>query len=108
MNCFLGVGIVWTGTYQSSPSDRLAGEPLRIVLSATNPQGNFDNVHLTTVHAAGTLGPVILPSGIVPIDSSVDTVQCGEWVSIFGSNLASKVESWDGSFNFSWRQQSCN
>jgi uncharacterized protein (TIGR03437 family) len=45
-----------------------------------------------------SLAPAIAPGGIVPIDSSVSTIQPGEWVSIFGVNLASASASWTGNF----------
>jgi hypothetical protein len=32
--------------------------------------------------------PSITPGGIVPIYSTVSTIQPGEWVSIYGTNLA--------------------
>lgn len=42
--------------------------------------------------------PSILPDGIVPVGSTSTTIQPGEWVSIYGTNLASKTESWAGDF----------
>jgi uncharacterized protein (TIGR03437 family) len=40
----------------------------------------------------------ITSGGIVPVDSSVNTIQPGEWVSIFGMNLASSTVTWIGNF----------
>jgi hypothetical protein len=34
--------------------------------------------------------------GIVPVDGSSTTIHHGEWVSIFGSNLASGTATWNG------------
>lgn len=45
--------------------------------------------------------PSITPGGIVPVDSTVNTIQSGEWVSIYGSNLASSTVSWNGNFPMS-------
>jgi uncharacterized protein (TIGR03437 family) len=42
--------------------------------------------------------PSITPGGIVPVDSTVGTIQPGEWVSIYGANLASVVATWTGHF----------
>ena len=42
--------------------------------------------------------PVISPGGVVPLDSSVNTIQTGEWASIYGINLASSPASWSGNF----------
>jgi uncharacterized protein (TIGR03437 family) len=50
----LGGWTTWTGTYTSSASDPLAGQALKIVLGATAPQGDFDNVRLTATPASGT------------------------------------------------------
>jgi hypothetical protein len=36
-----------------------------------------------------SLAPSITPGGIVPIDSTASTIQSGQWVSIYGVNLAS-------------------
>ncbi len=45
-----------------------------------------------------TSAPSITPGGIVPIFGNVNTIQSGEWVSIFGVNLAGSVATWNGTF----------
>ena len=42
--------------------------------------------------------PSITPGGVVPVGSAVSTIQSGEWVSIYGSNLAGSAFAWDGNF----------
>ncbi len=42
--------------------------------------------------------PTVNASGIVPVFSTVSTVQPGEWVSIYGTNLASADATWTGNF----------
>lgn len=42
--------------------------------------------------------PSILSGGIVPVYSSSTTIQAGEWVSIFGTNLAAASATWTGNF----------
>ena len=42
--------------------------------------------------------PSITPGGIVPVASSAGIVQPGEWVSIYGANLASGTATWTGRF----------
>jgi uncharacterized protein (TIGR03437 family) len=42
--------------------------------------------------------PSISPGGIVPLDSTKSTIQPGEWVSIWGRNLASGTTIWSGDF----------
>jgi uncharacterized protein (TIGR03437 family) len=46
----------------------------------------------------GTNAPSITPGRIVPIFSNVNTIQPGEWVSVFGMNLASSTGSSNGTF----------
>ena len=41
---------------------------------------------------------VHLPRGTVPVYSSSNTIQPGEWVSIYGSNLANGNATWSGNF----------
>jgi uncharacterized protein (TIGR03437 family) len=45
-----------------------------------------------------SLAPSITPGGIVPNDGSVSTIQAGEWVSIYGVNLAAAPTTWTGNF----------
>jgi uncharacterized protein (TIGR03437 family) len=45
--------------------------------------------------------PSITPGGIVPIDGTAARIQPGEWVSIFGANLASSAATWNGDFPIS-------
>ena len=45
-----------------------------------------------------TLAVSITPGGVVPIYSSATTIQAGEWISIYGKNLATRVEIWNGDF----------
>jgi uncharacterized protein (TIGR03437 family) len=53
----LGGWTTWTGTYQSGASDPLAGQALKIVLGSTSPQGDFDNVQLTSAPVASLPPP---------------------------------------------------
>ncbi len=40
----------------------------------------------------------IVPGGVVPIYGTQSTIQAGEWISIYGSNLASGTQGWSGNF----------
>lgn len=42
--------------------------------------------------------PTVTTGGVVPVFSTVSTVQPGEWISIFGTNLASGTATWSGNF----------
>lgn len=49
--------------------------------------------------ASGTgSAPAITPGGVVPVGSTVPIVQPGEWVAIYGNNLASTTATWNGNF----------
>jgi uncharacterized protein (TIGR03437 family) len=50
-------------------------------------------------HAALPAGPPsITPAGVVPLFSKATTIQAGEWVSIYGKNLAGSAVTWNGDF----------
>lgn len=49
-----------------------------------------------TEQASGV--PSISPNGIVPLYGTINTIQPGEWITIYGANLASDAEIWNGDF----------
>jgi uncharacterized protein (TIGR03437 family) len=49
-------------------------------------------------HASPAPAPTISAGGVVPLFGTVSTIQPGEWVSIYGSNLAGGNATWDGDF----------
>lgn len=48
--------------------------------------------------AGSAAWPAVGAGGVVPVDSPANTIQPGEWASIYGTNLASSTLAWDGSF----------
>ena len=56
---------------------------------------NLASAKLFTI---GEPSPSIMPGGVVPVASPVGTIQAGEWVAIYGSNLASGTANWTGTF----------
>ncbi|MGO9094620.1 MAG: kelch repeat-containing protein [Bryobacteraceae bacterium] len=48
--------------------------------------------------APAAAAPSISPGGVVPVDSTVATIQPGEWISIYGANFASSTVTWNGNF----------
>jgi uncharacterized protein (TIGR03437 family) len=48
--------------------------------------------------APNALSPSIAPSGVVPLASTVPTIQSGSWTSIYGTNLAASAVTWNGNF----------
>jgi uncharacterized protein (TIGR03437 family) len=63
-----------------------------------NPTGLIVELSGTGTLAATGPPPTITAGGIVPVDSPVAIVQSGEWVSIYGTNLASSTLTWNGDF----------
>ena len=56
------------------------------------------NLASTNVLKISEPSPSINSGGVVPVASPVGTIQAGEWVSIYGNNLASGTASWTGTF----------
>lgn len=73
---------------------------VRLAMARQDSNARFSNgVGVKFVHAnQAQVAPSISPGGVVPLDSTVGTIQPGEWVSIFGSNLASATAVWNGDF----------
>jgi uncharacterized protein (TIGR03437 family) len=42
--------------------------------------------------------PSVPQGGVVPVYSSLNTIQAGSWISIYGTNLAAATEVWKGDF----------
>ena len=55
-------------------------------------------VHPKARQATAPGPPSVFAGGIVPLYSHVNTIQPGEWVSIYGNNLAAAAVNWDGNF----------
>ncbi len=69
------------------------------IVASTGPLSA--SASLTVITSLSSGAPSIAPGGIVPVDSTVPIIQPGEWVSIYGSNLASSTVSWNGNFPMS-------
>jgi uncharacterized protein (TIGR03437 family) len=62
---------------------------------AVNPGGAASNTVTLPINAPL---PSITKGGVGPLYSSSTTIQPGEWVSIYGTNLASSTVTWNGNF----------
>jgi len=58
----------------------------------------FNAAAANATHTSQAQAPSISPGGVVPLCGTVNIIQPGEWVSIFGNNLASGTVIWDGDF----------
>jgi uncharacterized protein (TIGR03437 family) len=63
---------------------------------SNTPPFRIARAHLDSANQSQA--PIISPGGVVPNDSSINTIQSGEWVSIYGINLAAETASWNGDF----------
>jgi hypothetical protein len=73
------------------------GTDTNVLAARANPAGSQN---LAILRAAGlakttpaTGPPSISPNGIVPLYGTLNTIQPGEWVSIYGTNLAATTEN---------------
>jgi uncharacterized protein (TIGR03437 family) len=60
--------------------------------------GPLGGAGATVAPASQTQTPSIPSGGVVAFDSTVNVIQPGEWVSIYGSNLAAGTAYWNGDF----------
>ncbi len=61
-------------------------------------QGSSKLIVPVTLTVGASTAPTITSGGVVPLYSSVNTIQPGEWVSIYGTNLATATATWSGDF----------
>jgi uncharacterized protein (TIGR03437 family) len=98
---------------QSAGGGGMATDPVASVMPGNpNPaSAHIPLIHTLTIHAAQLAmaearasqvsqaqAPSISPNGVVPVYSTANTIQAGEWVSIYGSNLASQTALWNNDF----------
>ena len=58
----------------------------------------FDRALVFQARPVSAAAPAISAGGVVPVGSPVPTIQPGEWVSIYGNNLAGSTAAWKGDF----------
>jgi uncharacterized protein (TIGR03437 family) len=79
----LGTAFIGQTLTQIVLTDTYGGKPQLLLMGAT----------------VGSLGaPSITSGGVVPIDSPVNTIESGSWISIYGTNLAAASATWNGDF----------
>ncbi len=69
--------------------------------SIYTPNGGGDGRVRKLVPGGGASTPTVTSGGVVPVYSTVSTIQAGEWISIYGTNLASSTATWNGNFPMS-------
>jgi uncharacterized protein (TIGR03437 family) len=90
-------------SFSVGPKLRLAaGTTFYWAIGARNVAGaTVSPVWSFTTSSSAPLPPSISTGGVAPLYSKVTTIQPGEWVSIYGSNLATSPSVWNGDFPLS-------
>jgi len=83
-----------------NPAAGLAEDPSGTFIGTTSVGGtNNDGVVFSLTYSAPPPpAPNINANGVVPVYSTVPVIQTGEWISIYGSNLAAKSATWNNDF----------
>jgi uncharacterized protein (TIGR03437 family) len=89
---------VTAGAFQTVNRAPASNEPAPLINTPAQ-NGFVAKLNLGALIAVGP--PSISAGGIVPVDSNVGTIQPGEWVSIYGTNLASATTVWNQDFPLS-------
>ena len=101
-----GATVEWNGT--ALPTTFVSATQLTVAVPANLAAGSgtaaivvADPGGLTSIAVKlpiTAVAPVVTANGVVPIYSSVSTIQAGSWVSIYGTGLASGTAVWTGNF----------
>jgi uncharacterized protein (TIGR03437 family) len=73
-------------------------EQVNLMFHGSNVTGGAILLTNVVVTPASTSVPSVFSDGVVPAYSSSNTIQPGEWVSIYGNNLAGGTATWTGNF----------
>jgi uncharacterized protein (TIGR03437 family) len=85
------------GTDGQNPAAGLIEDPAGRFIGVTSAGGSTnDGVVYAVTYSASA--PAINSEGVVPVYGTVPTIQPGEWVSIYGSNLATQSAIWNNNF----------
>ncbi len=112
VDVFLGNG---DGTFQKPAMWGVNGSVVAVAVGDFNRDGRADIASLMPrflspnsqdavsilLGASSPQPPSITPGGVVPLYSTSTTIQPGEFVSIYGSNLATSTVLWNGDFQTS-------
>lgn len=87
---------------EMNPQGGIQGTPATAgtfpVIFTVTSGGSMASVTLTLTVVPAPGNPTIPSGGVVPLFSTVNTIQPGEWVSIYGTNLAAYPITWNGDF----------
>lgn len=102
---------IWVANFGSNNVMELSAATGKAEATYSTPSGPWEvtfggsSVWITDINAAGVTKisqfqqpPAISTGGVVPINSTAATIQPGEWITIWGSNLAGSAVIWNGNF----------
>ena len=98
------VSLGWTGIFFPNGSLPVALPPIPgsfnpfMVVDVNFAETDYTPDSVSSCSPQTLPAPSITSGGIVPVGSVVETIQSGEWVSIYGANLASSTVAWNGNF----------
>ena len=73
-------------------------DAVRFTAAETRGASSPGGAGASVAPASQMQAPSISSGGVVALDSTVNVIQPGEWVSIYGSNLAAETAYWNGDF----------
>jgi hypothetical protein len=76
-------------------------QDVRLAMARQDAVQGIRAVRNSLALATKPAAPIISAGGVVPIFGTGGVIQSGEWVSIYGQNLASVTASWHGEFPIS-------
>ncbi len=90
----------FSGGDGQNPESGLIEDPAGTFIGLTfaGGQSNDGVVYSLSYSAPAPPVPTINSDGVVPVYSTVPVIQTGEWISIYGSNLAAQSATWNGDF----------
>lgn len=73
-------------------------QAVRLAMAKRDSEIGVNNGVAIIANASQAVAPSIATGGIVPLDGTSSVIQPGEWVTIYGNNLASETLSSNGAF----------
>ncbi len=76
----------------------LLAAPGGYIYIANSTLGNYQDARIRLLTPASAAVPTLTANGIVPVFSTSTNITPGSWISIYGTNFASKASVWNGDF----------
>jgi uncharacterized protein (TIGR03437 family) len=91
--------VLATRQYIANPDQNPLMHAVRLAMARQSVAELFLNgAHIQMSQQSVAQAPSISAGGVVPNDGTLGVIQPGEWITIYGSNLASDTLEWNGDF----------